>query len=64
MELKDIKTLREVSKEYNIAVRTLNDRIKLNSLIEGIDYKKLGEKLPIILSPSGVEKILLKPSKV
>lgn len=60
MQLKDIKTLREVAEESGISYRTLTDRINLKSfdLIEGIDYKKLGPRNPIILSPSGIKKIL------
>lgn len=26
-------------------------------LIEGVDYKKLGKRLPTLLSPSGIKKI-------
>jgi len=62
MKLSDIKTLREVAREYNIPVRTLQDRLILKSLnlIEGEDYKKLGLKLPTLLSPQGVNKIISK----
>lgn len=59
MELKDIKTLQEVSREYNIPFPTLQTRLnsKKLGLIEGIDYKKLGARLPTLLSPSGINKI-------
>jgi len=62
MELRDIKTLQEVARESGIPVRTLQDRLKLKSMemIEGEDFKKLGGKLPTLLSPKGVEKILNK----
>lgn len=58
MTLKDIKTLRQVSKEYNISAFTLHTRLKF--LEEGVDYIKLGEgkRQPIALSPGGVEKII------
>lgn len=58
MNLKDIKTLREVALESNIPITTLTDRIKSRELIEGIDYKKLGIRQPTILSPEGIKKIL------
>lgn len=62
MKLSDIKTLQEVARENGISVRTLQDRLSLKSLnmIEGEDYKKLGLRLPTLLSPSGVKKILSK----
>lgn len=60
MNLNDIKTLREIAVEHNISAKTLTLRLKLKSfnMIEGIDYKKLGPRMPILLSPSGVEKII------
>lgn len=62
MKLSDIKTLQEVARETGIPVRTLQDRLVLKSLnmIEGEDYKKLGVRLPTLLSPEGVKKILSK----
>lgn len=62
MELKDIKTLQEVAREYNIPFPTLQTRLnsKKTQLIEGIDYKRLGVRLPTLLSPSGIEKIIIK----
>lgn len=62
MELKDIKTLTEVAEEYNIPPVTLRKRLDYKSynLIEGIDFKKLGARMPILLSPSGIEKIIKK----
>lgn len=62
MELKDIKTLQEVSRMYNIPFRTLQSRLEAASfgLIENVDYKKLGKRQPTLLSPSGVEKIIKK----
>jgi hypothetical protein len=56
MKLKDIKKLTDVSKEYNIPIRTLQDR--LNRLVEGEDYMRLGKRMPTILTPTGVEKII------
>ncbi|HHD2783224.1 MAG: hypothetical protein E6936_15940 [Clostridium perfringens] len=63
MDLKDIKTLREVALENNVALTTLISRIESRKLIDGVDYRKLGKGQSIILSPSGVKKILLKSSK-
>jgi len=62
MELRDIKTLQEVARESGIPVRTLQDRLKLKSMemVEGLDFKKLGVRMPTLLSPNGVEKILNK----
>lgn len=62
MKLSEIKTLQEVARETGIPVRTLQDRLKIKSMemIEGEDFKKLGGKLPTLLSPNGVEKILNK----
>lgn len=62
MKLSEIKTLQEVARETGIPVRTLQDRLDLKSLnmIEGEDYKKLGQRLPTLLSPEGVKKIISK----
>ena len=59
MELREIKTLQEVSREYNIPFPTLQTRLKLVNfgLIEDVDFKKLGKRLPTLLSPSGISKI-------
>lgn len=59
MELRDIKTLQEVAREYNISFSTLQSRLnsKKINLIEGVDYKKLGIRLPTLLSPTGIAKI-------
>lgn len=62
MKLSDIKTLQEVSREYNIPFPTLQTRLTLESfnMIEGVDYRKLGKRLPTLLSPTGIEKIIKK----
>jgi len=62
MKLSDIKTLQEVARDYNISFHTLQTRLSSKSLnmIEGIDYKKLGQRLPTLLSPEGIEKITKK----
>lgn len=59
MILNDIKTLQEVAREYNVPFSTLQTRLKSDKLglIEGVDYKKLGKRLPTLLSPSGITKI-------
>ena len=58
MKLSDVKTAKEVALENNIPIRTIHFRIDNCGLIEGIDYKKLGERQPTLLSPSGIKKIL------
>ena len=62
MRLSDIKTLREVAEQSATPYETLKARLKLKSLdlVEGTDYKKLGPRMPTILSPSGIEKIIKK----
>jgi len=55
LTLKDIKTLKEVSTEYDIPIQTLHSRLK--NLIEGEDYKLLGKRQATILSKEGVLKI-------
>ncbi|MCB2300422.1 hypothetical protein [Clostridium tagluense] len=62
MKLSDIKTLKEISDQYNIPVVTLKKRVKLKSLgmIENEDYRSLGERQAMILSPEGVKKIISK----
>lgn len=61
MNIKDIKTLSEISEEYNIPVKTLQSRLK--NLDEGIDYKRLGKRLPTILSPNGIRKLIIGRNK-
>jgi dissimilatory sulfite reductase (desulfoviridin) alpha/beta subunit len=62
IELKDIKTLKEVSEEYKIGVTTLAQRMKLlierKEFIDGKHYKKLGKGQGTLLSPEGVEEIV------
>ena len=58
MKLKDVKTLNEVAIENSISRQTLLSRVESLDLIEGEDIKKLGRRMPILLSPSGVKKIL------
>lgn len=60
MILNDIKTLQEVAKEYNIPFSTLQSRLNSRKigLIAGIDYKRLGKRLPTLISPSGIKKII------
>lgn len=59
MELKDIKTLSEISQEFDIPVPTLKTRLTLKSigLVEGVDYRKLSKGQSILFSPEGVRKI-------
>jgi Fic family protein len=56
MQLKEIQTIAEVSRLFNIPKMTLMYRLKY--LSEGVEYKKLGERQPVLLSPKGVEKLL------
>lgn len=59
MDLNAIKTLRQVSKESGIPIKTLQTRLNLPSfnMVEGEDFKKLGDRQPILLSPQGIRKI-------
>lgn len=59
MKLNDIKTLQDISREYNIPVPTLKTRLSLKSfnLIENEDFRRLGKGQSIIFSPAGIEKI-------
>jgi len=60
MKLLDIKTIQEVSLEYNIPVSTLKTRLKLVSfeLIENVDFRRMGKGQSVLLSPMGVKKII------
>ncbi|WP_394885000.1 hypothetical protein [Clostridium butyricum] len=60
MKINDIRTLSEISIQYNIPIKTLQSRLK--NLDENVDYRKLGKRQPTILSPKGIDKIL-KSSK-
>lgn len=66
MKLSDIKTLQEVSREYDIPFPTLQTRLKSKELglIEGEDYKLLGKRLPTLLSPSGIKKIIKNKKEI
>lgn len=59
LTLESVTTLQEVSKAYNIPPTTLRTRLELRSfdMIEGEDYKRLGDRMPTLLSPVGIKKI-------
>lgn len=59
MDLKDIKTLREISKETGLPESTIKARLKSKArgMQEGIHYRRLGPRMPIIFSPEGVERL-------
>jgi len=57
-ELKDIMTITEVGKIHGIPKQTLHLRLK--NLTEGVDYRKICIRMPILLSPDGVKKIINK----
>lgn len=57
MEFDDIKKLQEVADEYSIPLKTLQSRLDSRNLIEGVDCKRLGRRMPTLLSPEGVKKI-------
>jgi len=59
MNLTDIKSLQDISKEFGIPVTTLQTRLKLKSLnlVEGEDYRRMGIGQSVIFSPEGVKKI-------
>lgn len=60
MSLKDIFTLKEVSQIYNIPATTITTRLsKCNFYLdENIDYRKLGNRLPILFNQKGIDKII------
>lgn len=61
MKISEIKTLQEISKEYDIPYTTLRARLynKNFRLIEDVDYKKLeGARQPILIAPTGINKLL------
>ena len=58
--LNEITTIREVSEEHDIPIPTLKVWVRSGTLIEGVDYKSMGGKAPILLTPSGVKKLLNK----
>lgn len=62
MKITEVKTLQEVSREYNIPFPTLQARLSLKSfnLIEDVDYRKLGKRQPTIFTPEGIKKITKK----
>ncbi|CUU51229.1 hypothetical protein [Clostridium beijerinckii] len=59
VELREIYTIGEVEELYNIPRQTLHSRLK--NLTEGIDFRKLGIRMPILLTPDGVEKLISLP---
>jgi len=58
MQLKDVKTVNEVAIEYDISRQTLLSRIESLDLTEGVEIKRLGRRMPILLSPEGIKKVL------
>lgn len=62
MQLKDIQFLSDVSKDYGISIFTLQYRLK--NLIEDEDYRKLGKRLPTMLTPGAVEKLVQGKEKI
>lgn len=56
VDFNDIYTIADVEKIYKISRQTLHSRLK--NLNEGIDYKKLGIRMPILLSSDGVKKLI------
>lgn len=56
------KTLTDLAKETGIPPVTLRKRLEYHgfNMAEGEDYKKLGERMPILLSPRGIKKITIK----
>lgn len=58
VELREIYTISEVETIYKIPRQTLHSRLK--NLTEGIDFRKLGIRMPILLTPDGVDKLVNK----
>jgi Fic family protein len=56
VELREIYTISEVEEIYKIPRQTLHSRLK--NLVEGVDFRKLGIRMPILLTPDGVEKLV------
>lgn len=61
----EVKTLQEVSREYDISFNTLKTCLfsKSFNLIEGVDFRFIGKGQSIICSPSGVKKITSRPKQ-
>jgi hypothetical protein len=62
MDLKDIVTLRDVAKKTGIGIRALQYRLGLPgfNMVEGEDFRRLGQGQSTILTPKGAKKIILK----
>lgn len=62
MKITEVKTLQEVSREYEIPFSTLQTRLSLKSfnLIEDVDYRKLGKRQSTLFTPEGIKKITKK----
>lgn len=58
----DIQFLSDVSKEYGISIFTLQYRLK--KLEDGIEYRKLGKRLPTMLTPGAVTKLVQGKNKI
>jgi hypothetical protein len=56
MRADEIKTLKEVSKEYGIPFTTIQYQLK--HLEEGKDYRRIAERQSIIIMPGGVKKLV------
>jgi len=56
-------TLAHLAEETGYSVDTLRSRLdyKKFNMVEGMDYIRLGERQPILLSNAGVQKILQEP---
>lgn len=60
-QLKELQTMSDIVKIYSTKEKPLNRKTldyKLKFLDEGYDYIKLGKRLPTLLTPKGVEKLL------
>lgn len=62
MQLKDIQFLSDISKDYGISLYTLQYRLK--NLEEGEEYRKLGKRMPTMLTPEAVKKIVQGKEKI
>ncbi len=62
MDLKDIVTLRDVAKKTGIEIRTLQQRLDLPgfNMVEGEDFRRLGQGQSTILTVKGAKKIIIK----
>lgn len=62
MDLKDLKIISQLAEETGKKKKTLSKKfermVESGLLIENEDYKKFGERNPVVLSKEGAEKLI------